>query len=57
MSFLDSLRAMVGFKKSEPAAAPKKHPTKERVGAFSDLSTRFLACQNEEEKASLWASM
>lgn len=55
-SFFDSLRAMVGLKKSEPSAAPKKQSAK-TVGAFGELSAKFLSCENEEDKAALWDAM
>lgn len=56
-SFLDSLRGMVGFKPKSEAPAPKKPKAKERVGAFRELSQKFLACQDEAQKAEIWEAM
>ena len=55
MSFLNNLRAMVGMKpKDEGPAKPKKEIG---AGAFNTLSERFLACEDEEQRALLWKQM
>jgi len=55
-SFLDNLRKMVGFK-SKGDEQKKKTPKTDRVGAFQTLSTRFLECEDDVQKAEIWAQM
>ena len=55
-SFMNKLRAMVGFKaKDEEAKA--KAPKTDRVGAFQTLRAQMLACEDEALKAQLWDQM
>lgn len=55
-SFMNKLRAMVGFKSQEEKPAGKA-PKTDRIGAFQTLSTQFLACEDEALKAQLWEQM
>lgn len=55
-SFMNKLRAMVGFKPQEEKPAGKA-PKTDRIGAFQALSTQFLACEDEALKAQLWEQM
>ena len=55
-SFMNKLRAMVGFKSQEEKPAGKA-PKTDRIGAFQALSTQFLACEDEALKAQLWEQM
>ena len=56
-SFMDSLRKMVGFKPKDSGPAQKKPKAEGRIGAFKELSGRFLASTDEAEKAALWEEM
>lgn len=56
-SFMDSLRKMVGFKPKDSGPAQKKPKAEGRIGAFKELSSRFLASTDEAEKAALWEEM
>lgn len=55
MSFINQLRKMVGMKQKEERS---KKP-KQEIGAeaFHVLSERFLACEDETQKAQLWEQM
>ena len=55
-SFMNKLRAMVGFKSKEKPQQTKA-PKADRVGAFQTLSAQFLACEDEALKAQLWEQM
>jgi len=55
MSFLNNLRKVVGLKpKEEQPEKPKREIGAE---AFGVLSERFLACEDETQKALLWEQM
>lgn len=57
-SFMNNLRKMVGFKpKDEEPAKKKKKGAAERVGAFAAQSARFLACEDEAQKAEIWTEL
>lgn len=55
-SFLNNLRKMVGMKPKAEETKKKAEKT-DRVGAFQTLSARFLACEDEQEKAEIWAQL
>lgn len=54
-SMMDSLRRMVGLPPKPPK--PKKVKAQLGVGAFNELSAKFLSCEDEEQKAALWEQM
>lgn len=55
MSFLNNMRRMVGLKPVEEK--PKKPREEIGADAFKLLSERFLACEDETQKAQLWEQM
>ena len=55
-SFMNKLRAMVGFKAKAEDDKPKA-PKADRVGAFQTLSAQFLACEDAVLKTQLWDQM
>lgn len=57
MSFLNNLRRMVGFKAKDEPAPKVKAPKTDHVGAFAELSAQFLSCEDEAQKAELWAQL
>lgn len=54
-SISDSLRKMVGL----PPKPPKPKPVKAKrgVGVFNELSAKFFACEDADEKEVLWQQM
>lgn len=54
-SFFDRLRGRLGLGKGDGQI--KKEESVEHAGAFASLSARFLACEDEAQKAEIWESL
>lgn len=55
-SFVDKLRAVIGLKPKAKKGG-NDFPKSDRIGAFRTLNEKFLACEDMQQKAEIWAQM